>query len=203
MHVCILTSTFPVDDSDPIGRFAYDFCLELSRHHKVTVITQSRSTHYKISNTLTIIAFDWKGKDIPLAELSFLNPLHVFFTLNLFASARRTLDNYIKDQKVDYCFALWAVPSGIGARYLKRRYGVPYDVWCLGSDIWKAAKSRLTKGFVAKVLQDATNIYADGFKFAENVAVFSKRECRFLPSSRKIISVIQQEKTGRKTFLFI
>src|SRR5690348_9819561 len=104
MDVCILTSTFPVDESDPIGKFAYDFCLELARNHKVTVITQSRASYYRLSNTINVIAFDWKGRDTPLADLNFFNPKHVFYTINLFASAKRVLDNYFKEHKVDYCF---------------------------------------------------------------------------------------------------
>jgi len=204
MNVCILTSTFPTDDADPLGRFIYDFCLTLTQKNNVTVITQKRAQQYQINPKIKLIAFDWKGKDIPLADLKLYKINHLYYMISLFYNAKKTLDDYVKNNKVDYCFALWAIPSGIGAYYLFRKNKTPFDVWCLGSDIWKHKDSFFTKSLLKKILKAAKNVYADGYNFSRDIENLSGRGCKFLPSSRKLPPPEQRnEPSNKKIFLFI
>ena len=55
MNICIITSTFPTNNSDPLGGFILDFCLKLSEYHKVYVITQKRTEKYEIDEKINLI----------------------------------------------------------------------------------------------------------------------------------------------------
>ncbi len=206
MNICVITSSFPINDADPMGGFAYDFCLELAKTNKVTVITQKRTGNYQINKNLNLIVFDWAGKDAALAELNFFNIRHLFYVFSFFINGEKAIRNYARQNKVDYCFALWALPSGIGAYYLRSRFKVPYDVWCLGSDIWDHKNNQVTNPFLKAILKTAKNVYADGFNFAEEVKEFSNRECKFLPTSQKLpvhSTLNKPLEVASKTFIFI
>ncbi len=45
------------------------------------------------------------------------------------------LRTYLKENKIDFCIANFALPSGEVARYLNRKYGLPYVVISHGQDI--------------------------------------------------------------------
>src|ERR1039457_6727628 len=134
MNICIITSSFPTKDSDPLSGWILDFCLNLANTHNVTVITAKRADQYDINKKINLVTFERKGRDIALADLKFYKIRHLFYMVNLFSNAKKALDKYAKTNKVDRSFSFWAVPSGIGSFYLYRKYNIPYDVWCLGSD---------------------------------------------------------------------
>jgi glycosyltransferase involved in cell wall biosynthesis len=107
---------------------------------------------------------------------------------------------------VDRSFALWAVPSGIGSYYLFKKYKTPYDIWCLGSDIWNHKDNPFTRPFLIKILKNAQNVYADGFNFSKTIEALSGRSCKFLPSSRNLPPLPQNtipKQTNKKTFVFL
>jgi glycosyltransferase involved in cell wall biosynthesis len=122
----------------------------------------------------------------------------------LFRNARKALKRIAATEKIDHCFALWAIPSGIGARFLFRRNQIPFDIWCLGSDIWKHKENFFTSSLLKKILREAKQVYGDGFKFCEEIEAFSGKSCKFLPSSRIIPKmVVTEEAESRKIFVFI
>lgn len=204
LNLLIISSTFPTSDADPVGGFVLDFCVKLSESHKVTVLTQKKAEAYAIDKRINLVTFPWSGDKQPLSDLKFTNPFHLLHILSLFRNARKALKKIAATEKIDHCFALWAIPSGIGARYLFRKYQIPYDIWCLGSDIWKHKESFFTSSLLKKILRDAKQVYGDGFMFCEEIEAFSGKSCRFLPSSRVIPNKVFTEKAeSRKIFVFI
>jgi glycosyltransferase involved in cell wall biosynthesis len=204
VNLLILSSTFPTSDSDPLGGFVLDFCLKLSESHKVTVLTQKRAEAYTVDKRINLITFSWSGDKQPLSDLKFTNPFHLFHILSLFRNAHKALKKISAGEKIDHCFALWAIPSGIGARYLLRKKKIPYDIWCLGSDIWKHKDNFFTSWLLHKILSDAKQVYGDGLKFCEEIEAFSGRDCKFLPSCRVIPrNLFTEADSTKKTFTFI
>jgi glycosyltransferase involved in cell wall biosynthesis len=204
LNLLIISSTFPTSDADPVGGFVLDFCLKLSENHKVTVLTQKRAEAYSVDKRINLVTFPWSGDRRPLSDLKFYNPFHLLHIMSLFRNARKALNKIAADEKIDHCFALWGIPSGIAARYLFRRNNIPYDIWCLGSDIWKHKENPFTSSLLHKILTDAKQVYGDGFKFCKEIEAFSDRDCKFLPSSRVIPKTIVTEDTeSRKIFVFI
>ncbi|MBT8447399.1 MAG: glycosyltransferase, partial [Gammaproteobacteria bacterium] len=86
----------------------------------------------------------------------------------------------------DAVLALWALPCGWWARRSARAHGVPYGVWCLGSDIWVYGRKRLTRPLVRSVLSGAALRWADGLALAREVESLAGASCAFLPSSRRL-----------------
>lgn len=107
---------------------------------------------------------------------------------------------------MDHCFALWALPSGVGAYYLRLMYRIPYDIWCLGSDIRDFKDNFFSKFVLRKILRRAKNVYPDGFNFAKDVEVLCHRPYRFLPTSQNLPKRLTQRKSPKdikKIFPFI
>ncbi len=204
MNLLIISSTFPTSDADPVGGFVLDFCVRLSECHKVTVLTQKKAEAYTIDKRITLVTFPWSGDKQPLSDLKFTNPFHLLHIISLFRNARKALKKLAATEQIDHCFALWAIPSGIGARFLFRKNQIPYDIWCLGSDIWKHKENPFTSSLLKKILRDAKQVYGDGFKFCEEIETFSGKSCKFLPSSRIIPKTeVAEEAEDRKIFVFI
>jgi glycosyltransferase involved in cell wall biosynthesis len=88
---------------------------------------------------------------------------------------------------IDRTLCMWAVPSGVFGLAGKLVQGVPYDIWALGSDIWKIGKIPLFgKWVLRKVIRGADRVFADGRQLARDVEQLSGVRCAFLPSSRKL-----------------
>lgn len=206
MNVCIITSTFPTNEHDPLGGFIYDFSLKLAEYHTVTVFTQKRSDDYHLRDTINLITFSWKGNDIPLSDLKYYNIKHVLYAINLFVNALKALKKVIKSFKIDFSFSFWALPSGLASYYLLKKHAVPFAVWCLGSDIWKYKNNRIIRPILKKILVSSRTVYTDGYNFCKEVDQISSKTSRFLPSCRTIPKNIVNNKSGKtakKTFLFI
>jgi len=100
---------------------------------------------------------------------------------------------------------MWAVPAGYMAMQALKGTGVPYDVWCLGSDIWLYGHNLLTRWLVRKVLRRAGTLFADGHELAGEVEALAGRPCRFLPSSRELPETTARPPlaTGKPNLLFV
>ena len=82
--------------------------------------------------------------------------------------------------------ALWALPSGMFARSISRRFGIPYTVWLLGSDVWRAGQLPFARQTLTKVLSDSVGSFADGATLAKEAEAITGVYSEFLPSVRKL-----------------
>jgi glycosyltransferase involved in cell wall biosynthesis len=101
---------------------------------------------------------------------------------------------------------MWAVPAGLVAMRALWRVGVPYDVWCLGSDIWRYGRQPATRWLVRRVLVRAANTFADGYGLAAEVTALAHRPCGFLPSARLLpenVTAAAAAVPGRANLLYI
>jgi glycosyltransferase involved in cell wall biosynthesis len=62
--------------------------------------------------------------------------------------------------------------------------GVPFAVWCLGSDIWVYGRLPVLRGWVRRILRQSACCFADGFSLVEEVRALTGRSCSFLPTTR-------------------
>jgi glycosyltransferase involved in cell wall biosynthesis len=123
---------------------------------------------------------------LPLSRLSVKNPLHWLLIVMVLRSGQRRVEKVSRETKVDHIIALWSLPSGYWARNILKRYGIPYGIWALGSDIWTLGKLPIVKNILALVLRDSSFCFADGMKLKEDVERISGRSCGFLASVRKL-----------------
>lgn len=188
MKVLLISTSFPIkeDGSEAAGSFVKDFCQELDgQGHDVAVVYPVTEEPIGI-NEGSVNNF-WFY--VPVLPLSLLSPKKTKDWINIISTlsqGKKAVDNAVKEFKPDHIFALWALPSGHWARYAKKRYGVPYSIWALGSDIWSLGKVPVVKNYLKQVLQDATHLFADGYQLADDVTRISGKNCDFLSSTRQL-----------------
>ena len=212
MKLLIICSSYPATPSDASGTaglFIRDFALVLHRlGHQVVVQPVARKRSYVSDPELTIEPMPWWGGDRELASLNLLNPINWLRLIHFFLAGRRKTLQTLERHGVQHVLALWVVPAGIFGLIARRARNVPYDVWALGSDIWKIRKIPLVGEMILRtVIVDAEGVYADGKELCREVEEVSGRICDFLPSSRKLppprlgLKPLQPE--GRTQLLFV
>jgi len=153
-----------------------------------------------------VIRFKWAGGEKVVGSLNLFNPKEVIQLFSFLRNGRKQLFDLLAKIKPDSCLAFWALPSGWFAYLAKKRLGIPYSVWCLGSDIYVWAKKPLLRRTIGKVLKEADFLFADGFDLKEKVEELSGKKCKFLPSMRKLpeptVQKIELDKS-KTNFLYL
>lgn len=197
MHVLIVTTSYPDSQvgSEAAGGFVEEFARQLTRHAKVTVVAAAASeSSVRTEASLRVHRFA-----VPRWPLSLLKPFRPTDWWPILATLRnglRTVRDVVDSDRPDYILALWALPSGYWARSMLKRFGIPYGVWALGSDIWGLGRVPLLRSYLARVLADAEHRYADGLLLGEEVQNICGLPCDFLPSARQLTSVKLTDPAG-------
>lgn len=183
-HIALVTTSYPDDapGSEAAGGFVEDFARELATKVRVTVIAASHSDSMNTEGNLTVWRFA-----VPRLPLSLLNPKYPAHWRPIFVTLRqglRSLRVFVKHDRPDHIFALWALPCGYWAKAVSRNFQIPYSIWALGSDIWSLGKIPLVRTQLRRVLVSAHGCYADGYQLIDEIKKLSGRDCLFLPSTR-------------------
>jgi glycosyltransferase involved in cell wall biosynthesis len=191
MNIHIITSSYPASPEDPSGTaglFVRHFALELAAGgHTVIIQPVARKHAYRPDPGITIVPAPWQGGDQELASMDLTSPRNWWFFLLFFIQGARNTRAINKKYAVSRTLCMWAVPSGIFGLIGKRKDGIPYDVWALGSDIWKIRKIPvLGKMMLQTIMKHADRVFADGIQLSREVEDLTDVPCEFLPSSRKI-----------------
>jgi len=191
MNIQVITSSYPAYPDDPTGtagHFVRQFALELAnRGHRVTVQPAGKKPSYEAENDISIIPSPWLGGDQELASMSLLSPFNWLIFLHFFVNGIRTTLKLNREHSIERVLCAWAVPSGIFGLAGKLIQNIPYDVWALGSDIWKIRKIPFFGKWILKtVIKNADRVFADGLQLAEEVENLTGASCWFLCSSRKL-----------------
>ena len=191
MNIQIITSSYPAFPGDPngtAGLFVRDFALALmDLGHKVIVQPAGKESEYIEPTGIIVAPTPWEGGNQELGSMNLRKPKNWrIITRFLVAGYKRTLE--INSQfSIDLTLCMWVVPSGIFGRLGQLRQGIPYDVWALGSDIWKIRNIPvLGPKILRHLLRNADHVFADGMQLCSDVERIGDVKCRFLPSSRRL-----------------
>lgn len=183
----IITTSYPEqgDGSEAAGAFVADIARELARFQPVRVVAPgSAPGEEPARDGVTIRRFASPGR--PLSLLSPLSPGDWPAIMRTMASLRAETLAAASDGRVVHALALWALPSGWAARVLQRRFGVPYSVWVLGSDIWSLGRLPMVRSMLRGVMAGARYRFSDGLMLGEDAARIAGKPFEFLPSTRKL-----------------
>lgn len=182
--LCIVTNRYPAHPDDTASPFVRDFHLELvKRGVQVTLFTPAYDSQY-LDTPEGVHRFQWAGGNTTVGELSLSSPAGLYKLFSFLKQAKKGLFELIRKESPNHCLALWALPSGWFAYQVKEAFGIPYSVWCLGSDIYVWARKPLFKQLTRMVLKEADYLFADGFDLSERVRQLTGKRCHFLPSQR-------------------
>jgi glycosyltransferase involved in cell wall biosynthesis len=192
-RICLITNRYPAHPDDVASPFVRDFHLGLKeRGIEVSVFTpfyQAERSEYSDD----VVRFRWQGGAKVVGALNLFNPREASQLISLLKEGKRQLFEHLARTRPDCCLALWALPSGWLARQAKKELGIPYSVWCLGSDIYVWARRPFLRGITRGVLRGAEHLFADGFDLKERAERLSGRSCSFLPSMRRLPQVSEEE----------
>jgi glycosyltransferase involved in cell wall biosynthesis len=151
---------------------------------EVEITTPSYSSQREIPHPLEVNWIPWTGSKEVVGGVSPLDPRDLLALARFLRDGRSVLINALKSRPADHCLALWALPSGWLAKHAHSRFGVPYSVWCLGSDIYHWARRPVVGAVVRGVLRGADHLFADGEDLRQRTERLSGKSCEFLPSLR-------------------
>ena len=183
-HIVLVTTSYP-DDSEgaaAAGTFVKDFAQALSAHARVTVIAPGATGYTAHEHQVQVQRFAVPRQ--PLSLLSPLNPAHWPLIVQTLRAGQQQVMHVCAATPVTHLLALWALPSGYWALQAGRRWGIPYSIWALGSDIWTLGKIPGVRTILRQVLRNATHRYADGLALKDDVERIGGKPCAFLPSCR-------------------
>lgn len=204
-HLLLITTSYP-DESEgaaAAGTFVHDFAHALSSVASVTVVAPSDTASVSQERQVKVRRFAVPRQ--PLSLLSPANPAHWPAIVATLRAGGQAVRQACAETPVAHIFALWALPSGYWALQASRRFGIPYSIWALGSDIWTLGKIPLVRGMLRRVLRDAAHRYADGLALAADVERIGGKPCAFLPSGRVLadgrVKILRDRPPYRLAFL--
>lgn len=184
MRRIVLITTSPIREqgSEAAGSFVEDFAVELADRVETTLIAPALRGDEEVFGPLKVHRFQVPSLPLSLLKLWRLGDWkNILVTLK---AGQAAVEQVVIHERPDHVFALWALPSGYWADRIRKKYGIPYSVWALGSDIWSLSRVPIVRGVLKEVLRNSRYCFADGFDLKADVERLSGRECHFLPSSR-------------------
>jgi glycosyltransferase involved in cell wall biosynthesis len=204
VNLCVVTSSYPANPNDVAAPFAAEFCRAVQkRGHRVFVVAPERAG-IEVDTGEVPVFWIPRASGKPLVGTNALSPVELWRTLRLMVDGERLLLRTMREQSIDVCLALWAVPAGYLAWRVHSRSRVPYAVWALGSDINSVARYPVLRSLVRRVLRGARWRFADGIELAERTKSIAGMDCVFLPTTRSLPPTSERvELKGTVRFLFV
>lgn len=184
--IVIVTSSFPTtgDGSEAAGSFVADLVDELAKFVHVRVVApgpdaviQQWSEHIEI--------YRYAAPSRALSTLKFWRPGDLLWIVRVLRGGLRATRAATRDGAV-HVLAFWGLPCGEWARVAARERGLDYSVWMLGSDVWSLGRIPLLRFMLGRVIRQASNAYADGYRLADDARRISGAPVQFLPSTRRV-----------------
>jgi len=205
MNVCIVTSSYPANPNDVAAPFAAEFARAIAkRGHGVFVVAPERPGIDEAADGIPVFRIPRRNPGKPIVQTKLTSPRELWDTASLLRDGERLILRTVRNHSIDVCFALWVVPGGYLAWRIKRRTGVPYAVWALGSDINTYARYPVVRSLIQSILKQARQRFANSEKLTERVAELSGADCQFLPATRTLPDAAGRlDLAGQVRFLFL
>ena len=184
-----MTTSFPTDfdGQEAAGTFAYDIALSLAKQADLTVIAPAAAKVQAVSNrSFPFELAYFPVKSLPLSQLNPMNPFDWWRIGYALRKGEECTESLARAKGFDHLLCLWALPSGFWGYKIFKKYGIPYSVWVLGSDLWTGSRIPLVRGVLKRVLQKSRACLADGPSLVQAGERLSGRSFRFTPSARKL-----------------
>lgn len=204
MRILIISSSYPrhPDESINAGVLARDLALVYTAQgHDVDVMTPAKPGGIVFDQAITGHCIPWLWPSLTVSDLGrkpFLDGLRAITLMVLGASMTIWQG---ATRRPDRTVALWALPSGVFAWLLQLLFRVPYRVWTLGSDVWRAHDFPAGITLLRVVLKGSDGAFADGSALAQEAGRLTGVDVEFLPSIRSLPVVPNAEPAADVAFV--
>jgi glycosyltransferase involved in cell wall biosynthesis len=196
----IITNRYPANADDAASPFVADFVRAVRRTGiECTVLTP----HHDAKNydgDSGVVRYSWGENKRTIGSLPLYHPSSWSKIVQYLRGGYREAARLHREKNFDFCLALWAAPAGIFARRLKKEFGVPYAVWCLGSDIHTYPKIPIVRNMIVDALKNSDRVFSDGYALGESAGALAGVTAHFLPSLRRIDPLPQAAPHPQKNF---
>lgn len=184
MRIGIITHNFPRTSKErgDAGIFVYDFAKRLSKYAKVFVLSPDFQGAKESYKDFPVTWFDWGGGGEKFGDwkLCSLSSLPKFFQLII--RGKKASVDFAKNNRLDFCLACWALPSAVYANQIKKKLGIPYATWSLGSDLNKYANIPILREFIKEALKNSNLLFANSYLLCKKGKKLSGKNFSFLPA---------------------
>lgn len=172
----------------------YDFAHALATHADVFVLAPDTGGEKEVDKQVPVTWF-------PLGKNNVYN---VYNNYKVITRARREAFEFAERNRINFCLAAWAIPSGYFAYYVKKTAGIPYAIWALGSDIHTYARYPILRKLMAIWLTHADLRFANSYCLCDEVMRLSGKDCTFMPVISDFPSQSRKKRPNpRKLFQFL
>lgn len=182
----VVTSSFPIraDGSEAAGSFVADLVEELAKHGDVRVVAPGpKAARERWSEYVEVCRYAAPAR--ALSTLKPWRPRDAYWLWRILRGGQQVTRDAVADGATQV-LALWGLPCGEWARRATRGSDIGYSVWMLGSDVWTLGRMPVVRGWLARVIQQARQAWADGYQLAADAATIGGVDVDFLPSTRRI-----------------
>lgn len=187
-RIGILTHNYPLypEESKDAGKFVYNFAHKLAKKHKVFVFCPDYGGKKEKDTKVPVTWFDWKGDEEKFGNWKFYSPFSIWkFTKLMFFGCKDVI-RFIRDNKIDYVLSFWNLPSGVFALWAKKKLGVSYSTWALGSDIYLYPKYPFLRQATRLVLKNADKVFVNSFDIGKVIKKLCGVNTFFLPAANTL-----------------
>lgn len=189
MKLWVISSSYPTFPLESInaGVLARDLAISLrDEGHRVTVITPDKARPTEFDPGLEGHTIPWYRSTGTTADLDVRLPADGLRAISLMVNGLRLVRNTARRTPPDGIIAIWGLPSGVWARAAAAVAGVPYCVWLLGSDVWRAPEFPRGAAILRSVIRDSLATFANSADLAERAQRITGLRVEYLPAARML-----------------
>lgn len=189
MKLWVISSSYPTHPLESInaGVLSRDLALSLRDDgHQVTVITPDKPEATTFDAGVQGRTIPWYRPTVATADLNLRNPIDGVRATSLMLNGLRLVRHEARVNPPDGIVAVWGLPSGVWARAAAAVARVPYGVWLLGSDVWRAPEFPGGVRILRAVIKDSVTTFANSRDLAERARRLTGLKVDYLPAARKL-----------------
>lgn len=187
MKLGVLTHGFPTDQNPIAANFLEPFLEEIANAgHQVYVLAPQMGCDHPLPQPYPVETFDWGGGGKLLGQLKLWKPADFFSLLRFLRVQKRALSQMYEGFDFDHVLAVWMIPNALAARSLKRKRGVEYSTWSLGTDINRFAANPIGRPLLKGLMKEASHIFANSHNLCAKIAEISGKKTTLLPTYRPL-----------------
>ncbi len=187
MRILVVGNSYPISRSDWKAPFAMFFVEEIrALGHEVEIVTLERLGITAYPGERGVHRLPAQGCLGADEGIRLSTPANFLAMARLHRRAMETLDGLCRTGRFDIGLSMWVIPAGYWLSLAKRRFGLPFVTWALGSDIKRAGRLPIAGSIVRRTLRAADHRYADGRELCESVTRMCGLPCEYLPTTRTL-----------------